>query len=555
MKRFLFFFLFCLSFIKLYGQGINVIPKQIELKDVASNLVSELSSFVSKEVSVKNEIIKGNNSIILAIGYDKSVDNLKYDGYIVKSLGNNTIVISALNKEGVRNGIYAYLEDVVGVKWLMPGDNWIENNSKKKADIFNNVSIQKSPSFIMRYLSPLDLTKNNDYGKWANRNRLNHIVDYEHNLYKIFAGNEALSFSPVLKGKKYIPKNNSDQRWQPQFNEKTSVNFASKKIISYFKGSKSATISLTINDSQMFDDNIKNQGKNYVGMNNYSKAYYSWVKATVDNVDSNYGRNPTFGLLAYNNVITPPSFRLQDNVIPFITYERFRWVKEEQKNNDISNLISWKKVAKNVGWYDYIYGINYLVPRSYFPLISQYLTRGNQLGVQYYVAELYPNLLEGPKGWIVSKLLWQPDQNVDLLLKEWCDLAVGYESAPYLVEFYKLWGQFWPEMAKNSKWYRNDGVYLRFNDQSYVNDIPIDYLNKSENLLKKALQLSRTDAQKSRMKEIFQAWEISSLSVKYFKNINRNEAVKNQIYSLLEKLPPSQMNTEYKIFFKKHTKL
>ena len=535
-----------------YGQ-ITVEVKQNSLGKLSNDLIQ-----ISNSAFLNNKYLKsaGRFKIILSIESNKTGISSKGDGFSILAQGSNTLLISGSNNNGVQNGVYFFLEKFLGVYFLLPGDVWVEFTKPELELNSKEIKIVEQPKFLMRYLSPMDPNKSNDYGNFANRNRLNYIIDYRHNLYNLFDSGDTQSFTPIVKGKKAIRNGSSDQRWQPRFFQKGIVEYSANKIIKYFKSSPNATtFSLSINDSQNFDDNTKSEGINFLGMKSYSNEYYSWVNSTINLVNKNIGDGKLFGVLAYNNVITPPSFKLPNNVVPFITYERFRWLKPDQRKFDLNNLNNWLKVSNNIGWYDYVYGINYLAPRSYFDLISTTLKEGNKLGVKYYVAELYPNSLEGPKAWIMSKLLWNPNQNTDQLLKEWCEMAVGKNSSLDLYNFYKLWESYWTNIAINSDWYRNDAVYQRFNDQSYTKSIPLNYLVQSNNLLNSVLNKAENDIYKKRATEILKIWEISELSIQYFKDGSKNSKTKQKILDLLEKLPENQMNTEYKIFFKKHTKL
>lgn len=548
------FFLLILSFSCNHSLGqVSVKVKQSSLNKISNELTGVSIRAISNN---KYLSLKGKVNILLAIDYDERVKKLKGDGFIIKNLQDGLILISGRSVRATRNGVNFFAEKFLGAYYLLPGDGWTEYNRPQQNINDKNIIIVSEPSFYMRYLSPLDMSKENEYSIWAIRNNLNHIVDYKHNLYNLFDYQDASKYSPIIKGKKKVRSSQTDQLWQPKFNESGIVNYSSNRILKYFKDNpNSNSFSLSINDSQNFDDNTQQNGINFLGMKNYSSEYYKWVNETVTEVNKKLNTTKQFGVLAYNNVITPPNFKLQKNILPFITYERYRWLKPKQKQFDLDNLKSWLKVSNNVGWYDYVYGINYLAPRSYFELISSYLKEGNSLGVKYYVAELYPNPLDGPKAWILSKLLWDVNLNVDILLKQWCELAVGKGSSESLYKFYKLWEGYWTNQAIKSNWYRDDAVYQRFNDQSYVRSIPNEYLQQSQILLNEVLKFADDDSHRRRAQEFMDYWAISSETIKYFKNDSRNTKDKNAILKLLNKLPESRMNSEYKIYFKKHTKL
>src|SRR5690606_20505319 len=141
----------------------------------------------------------------------------------------------------------------------------------------------------------------------------------------------------------------------------------------------------------------------FLGLEDVSDDYFQWANEVVDNVNKVY---PTkkYGALAYNNTAEPPTFQLRDNLIPFLTQERLKWIvsKEREEGHELTRR--WNTVSTELGWYDYIYGYNYVLPRVWFHHMQEYLSWGMQSGVKHYVSEFYPNWGEGPKGWVTAKL-------------------------------------------------------------------------------------------------------------------------------------------------------
>ena len=139
----------------------------------------------------------------------------------------------------------------------------------------------------------------------------------------------------------------------------------------------------------------------------------------------------------------------------------------------------WAAVLPTVGWYDYIYGSAYLVPRVYFHQMADYYRFANQNGVRCLVAEAYPNFAEGPKLWVSLKLQWDPTQDVDALLDEWYEAAVGPEAAPFVKQYYAHWEDFWTRRILDSDWWTPAGQYLRFNVPTYLEDVKREEIAQS----------------------------------------------------------------------------
>src|SRR5690625_3247356 len=110
---------------------------------------------------------------------------------------------------------------------------------------------------------------------------------------------------------------------------------------------------------------------------------------------------------------------------------------------------------------------------------------------------------EGPKVWLLAKLLWDPHQDVEALLREWYERAVGQEAAPYLATFYDLWEQFWLERVVETPWFQRSkgSTYLPFSNPSYLQYVTEDDIKNSLRLLNEVVAKAETEPQKRRRSE------------------------------------------------------
>ncbi|NLC43874.1 MAG: DUF4838 domain-containing protein, partial [Clostridiales bacterium] len=173
--------------------------------------------------------------------------------------------------------------------------------------------------------------------------------------------------------------------------------------------------------------------------------------------------------------------------------------------------------AENIGWYDYMYGAAYSLPRVYFNQMDENYKFAKDQGIIGHVAELYPNFAgEGPKAWLASKLQWDPDQDVDALLDDWYVSAVGEDAAPYLREYFEFWEEFWTVRILDFNWFPSlPRVYLDFNNLTYLRELTREELYSQQYLLYAVLENAKTDPQKTRAEyfiEGFEYYETSFLS-------------------------------------------
>ncbi|MBZ4191517.1 DUF4838 domain-containing protein [Niabella beijingensis] len=495
------------------------------LRDIADTLSKYIFQSTFAQLNVLTAPANYKNQIVIGIRYGEdqkffNYSNLDEDGFVI-IVRNDKVVISGNTKTGIEYGVYQFLERFLGILWLSPGSLWTD--IPKQANlVINETNVIENPEFLTRYLSPAYLYDNYDLSEWAKKNYIRKRVEYSHNMYKLFRPSSLkkesnLEFFPAFNGKKYIPKDDNDQAWQPNFTAKGSEKYAAQKIKDFFTQNPNVTTySFGTNDSQNFDTSYFKGNKNEMGYNNYSDTYYRWVNATVEILNRSFS-NKSYGLIAHYNTATPPGFNLKDNIIPFLTFERLKWIDNKSKNYDISNTKKWLKTSKQIGWYDYVYGRTYLTPRTDFELIATYLKSAREMGVRHYVAESYPNILEGPKIWFITKLLWNPHQDFKQLLNTWYERAVGKNSAIHLKQFYDIWGKFWTKDIQNTRWWNTNGTYLNFFDYSYIYEIPYAYVKNSDELLNKVLSNADNDIHKKRAAELLKFWNFTKLNYMYIR--------------------------------------
>jgi hypothetical protein len=503
-----------------------------QVKGVAKTLQEYIFKSTGALLPIRNS---ANSTISIYLGlspYVKQMNidlsKLDEDGFILQGIDANKFIIVGGTDWGTEYGVYEFLERYVGVYWLMPTD--AGTVIPKHNDILVlETKILQNPVYLSREVSPVNINSKNFLGVWGRLNRTRGRISFHHNLLNLFPPHQFAKtnpeFYPTINGKRHVPINDSDIDWQPNFSAPGIADSAAQKVINYFKENPDvASYSLAINDNRNFDQSaqsVKRRSgrKNFLGDIDVSDEYFLWVNKVVDKVRPSFPEKK-FGLLAFLNVAEPPiELTLNLNVIPFITYERLRWSDLKLQKDGKELTERWSKHAREIGWYDYAYGYTYLVPRVWFHNMQKYLLWGSKHQVKYYYAELYPNWGEGPKAWILTKLLWNPSQNVDSLLNIWYNKAAGKAAAPYLKKFYSIWENFWTvDINHSSKWNTKSGQYLPFNDINYLAAVPLVYINTADKLLNKAYFLVDNPKRKVLVGKLKQMWNLYKLCMITYNN-------------------------------------
>jgi hypothetical protein len=448
-------------------------------------------------------------------GSDPSIPSLlsglDRDGFVIQPY-LNTVTIIGPSQWGTLNGAHDFLERYLGVRWLMPTDIG-EDVPEHPTIVIPRTSVRSAPTFTERMLSPL----HNDVGaggaypeqcEWAQRNKLqglnyNAPILFHHNLWSLFPVEEFGTTHPEYYPKSKPPKPGVQTGWQPVFTEPGTIDVAISKIKQYFADNPTAdSFSLGVNDGNGFAEADP------------VDPYYSWVNAVVAGVRADYP-DKRFGLLAYNVLETPPSFPLDPSVVPFFTQDRMAWASAAVESSSKAVIDQWLAVAAHLGFYDYIYGAPYILPRVYPHLAAAVYSYAADKGIIAQYAELYPNWGEGPKPWIRAKLQWDAAADVDDLLNEWYERAVGADAAPYLAQYYAHWEEFWTQRAVASPWFVPGATYQNFTVADYLNGVTTDEITQSRQLIDNVLSRAATPAQQARaqaLEKTFQYYEASALS-------------------------------------------
>jgi hypothetical protein len=531
------------------GQARAVVVVASDADERTRQAANTLVQYVQKSTGVTLPVVTGtplsppsgyNGCVRIYIGvvspssgYPSQVNDalrsLDVDSFAILGLVNS-LIIAGPSSWGAEFGVDEFLERYVGVRWLMPGPDG-EDVPQRTSLLVPRELVVQQPAFMSRVFSPLVVPSANIkypvQTEWAERNRMHARISFHHNMAALFPpelyGTTHPEFYPMRGGVRYIPPAGSTTAWQPCFSEPGTVTAAINTIKQYFAEHPDETsYSLGVNDNGGFceaePDNPNHPTKtNSLGLVDMSDIYYGWVNQVAEGVLSAYP-DKWFGLLAYQEVMDPPSFHLNSHVIPYITKDRMAWIDPDTKQAGHAQMDQWKQAADRIGWYDYVYGTPYVLPRVYMHTMAENYQYAKQIGVAAHYAELYPNWGEGPKPWVAAKLQWNPDQNADALLQEWYQRAVGPAAAADLKAFYDHWEQFWTDRIRQSVWFasaKDAKTYLSFDNASYLNLVSDEEIAESRRLLESVLAKAVTAQQKARatilLKE-FGYYEASALS-------------------------------------------
>ncbi len=576
MNKLLFIILFCLINLQVAigSQSIEivrnhktscviVIPAEAGCQDrlTAELLASHIAKSTDIELNIYTESqhIKQELSKRIYVGmtsrakeFSSQLSKLDSDGFMIIPVDSNTLIIAGPTDWGTEFGVCDFLERFVGVRWLMPGDSGTFIPRRSQID-GPETAIKDEPASFSRVFSGLS---NVAQTTWARRNRNHDRISFHHNLINLFPPETYAKthpdFFPIHDGKRFLPQTNLTHGWQPCFSAPGITEEAVKNIKLYFSEHPNATsYSLGVNDStgdcECAACQSKDSGeKTFNGYRSTSDRYFAWCNTVVTEVLKEYP-DKWFGVLAYGSVIEPPlKTKVHERIVPFICCDRLKWTLNEDCEQGHKVVEAWQKVCPTLGWYDYMYGSPYLVPRVYFHLMAQNYKYAYEHNVKLHYAEVYPNWGEGPKLYVAMKLQWNPNLDVNDLLDDWYVSCVGKNAAADLAGYYKLWEDFWTGPALKSSWksISSKSEYLFMYSPDYLDVATTDMAQKSRKLLESTVSKAETDDQRARAQLLLRAFEYYEASLyayfgsqKYLGPVNTEQDAIKFISAVLQTTP------------------
>ena len=326
---------------------------------------------------------------------------------------------------------------------------------------------------------------------------------------------------PVQNGKRItkLPHENAACHWQPCYSNPRTAEIAIANILNYLREHPDTpSVGLGINDNGGFCECEACAQANGAAGRGYDKSevYFQWVNRVAEAVAKEFP-NVYFGLLAYAQTYIPPSFTLHKNVVPVLTIDLFSCVDPEMMAKHKKTITDWSAKASVLGVWDYCWGNNYCLPRVYFRLHAEMLKFLHEHNCRAYFAENeFVNAMDGPKMYLVSRLLQDIGADPGAILDDWYVRCVGAAAAPHLKAYFEGCEAFYasPEI-KQTPWYASrKSVYMSFYEFSWMNAVKPGGLAELRAPLERAVQLAGTAAEKARAERIMLHFDYAETRMK-----------------------------------------
>ena len=434
-------------------------------------------------------------------------DGIDSDGFAMVVEPEDIILIGRTH-HSTEFAVYRFLYRFCGVRWYMPSDLGTHVPDSPTLAVRSGETIEE-PAILSRLWSGVSPY---DGGRWEAHNLcrgrflFHHALGAHMNVEGLY--DEHPEWFPVRPDdsddQRYRPGSAADHSWQPCMTEEPLMDWLAERFIDYFDTHpEAASVSIGVNDSNwsgychcsecrklMRTDEFSQHGDP-----NYSDLFFHFANGVAERVAAKYP-DKYIGCLAYHANENPPSFPVHPRIIPYLTNDRGEWYDRSFRRRDLDWVRAWRAVCPSVGVYSYDYGSQYIVPRIYPHVHEDFIKFLDRQGVKGWYAEIYSRWCQdGPKAWIASQLMWDPDQDVDALLDDFCRGMFGAAAGP-MRHYFDMCERVWMTQPGEGKWFR---YYYKIEQLALY---PDEVCREAEGYLAQAAEAADTDLARERV-EIF----------------------------------------------------
>lgn len=398
------------------------------------------------------------------VGWTREVDRalgsqlrgMDRDAYIVRAEPDRLMLAGPM-PWSTYWAVCQFLEDCVGVRWLIPGP--LGEDAPQRETIVAPLGEKTySPVILSRLWSGA-----HHAGVWNLRQRIYSRYNFHHNLLNIFTVEKYWDthpeYFPTHGTERYRPGGAEDNSWQPCMGIEGTVQVAADAAREAFRKDPTLeSFSYGMNDGGGWCEcpackAIDKPMPEWHGFSgDKSVLFYTWLNRIAENLEKDYP-DKKLGCLAYSAAILPPKgMKLHRNIIPYFTSNRADYFDPKFRKQDKRMIAWWSEHTSQMGIYDYAYGVGFGIPRIYNHLFQDAVRYAVAHKVKGFYAEVYPNWgLDGHKLYVMSRIVWNPNANVDAITREWNE-RMFCEAAGPMKRYFKLAEDAWRNQKGRGAW-------------------------------------------------------------------------------------------------------
>lgn len=405
--------------------------------EIQYKAAEELQFYINKisgvKLSLTDESSQNNDKYKIYIG---NINDEKLEPQeITIKVEENNIIINGGSEIATRNAVYEFLETYLNCKWYSPNVEFIP--STESITIAKNLNYSYTPEITTRTVHSRLFYENSVF---ANK----HKVTTEAFPYYVPSG-RVHTFNKFIPEETFYKSNPEYFAWRNDKRLPTQLCLTNDNVYRIVKDSvralferhpEASVISVSSNDNTQYCE-----CEHCMKIDEAEGSHSGTVIRFVNKIAADFP-DKTISTLAYQYTRKPSKTKPLENVlITLCSIECDRSAPIEEKCTDFADDIrGWRAITNNIRIWDYTTQFtNFLAP---FPNINTLqpnikFFRDNHAKWVFEQHSNNPSELFELRSYLMAKLLWNPDSNVDDLITEFTN---GYyqEAGIYIKKYIDL---------------------------------------------------------------------------------------------------------------------
>lgn len=440
------------------------------------------------------------------------LDRLDDDGYLIHAKGRDLYVAGKF-WWGSNWAAYHLLETFAGCRWYLDEPRW--NHPTEDGLVGPGDIVPPADQIVL----PADtsIAEEPDYkARWFRRTpyhsfRLRYRDKFHHALRRLLPPeqwyDERPEYYPEIDGRRDRPKNANS--FQPCVSNPGVLEAIAKHVIRHFdENPEVGTVSLGMNDTSRFCEcgpclaaapaEIKGKSQRIAW------GFFDFYNRVAEKVAA---RHPTkrLGCLAYARLRLLPkdAITLHPMLVPYLTHDSAQLFESDLAANWRREIDGWNRISERMGIYEYMFGKGFVIPRVYNRFLAEKIRSRYGVAADGFYAEAYPNWgLDGPKYWLVSKLLWDVTLDPNKLLDQFYGDMFGRtngELSPAARQM-KMYFDFLEETWSSQTLKGNRSNYRWYFEPKQLEIFPPETCDRAWEIIQRADRFAETDKIRQRIR-------------------------------------------------------
>ena len=443
------------------GKSSYSIVVSAQASEAEKTAAKELQAYIRQVSGVTlpltNQLNNPGPSVI--VGYNDRVSAMTGvtkpddadEGYCYQTM-NGHLVICGGSQRGTMYGVFAFLENELGIHWLTSSVTQVPR--KKMFLLSPDLRHSEKPIIARRLDFYYDALRHHD---WVAHNLLNEQNRLVHTNYGQFSSYWGIhTFHTLIAPEKYFsthPEFFSVKDGKRSDKAQLCLSNAAmqKELIKNLKEVIRKNPGYWCYDVSQNDNNLpcecrkcQKLVKKYGGQ---SGAMLWFVNKVANEIKKEFPQ-VLIGTFAYHYTRQAPksNIRPADNVVVRLCDIECCMAHPlegcEQNSSFLQDMNDWRRIARYIYIWDYSVGFqHYLLSFPNFKTLAanfRYFKNSNVIGVMEEGAHDAPwSEFSELKQWMIAKLLWNPYQDTDSLAQVFINSYYG-KAAPFVIQYYQL---------------------------------------------------------------------------------------------------------------------